>query len=362
MTDSTWLLSGQIREDEPVRDIAINASPFQIGRRSDLAFSLPSPTVSNVHAEVIERDGQLFLHDLGSTNGTFVNGERVFDEQPLHEGDLIQFATVVFRLKRQDAVSGAATVRGGGCDRAMALIQFDRLISERAVVPFFQPIVKSTDASAIGYEVLGRSHLFGLKTPNVMFQAASQLNLESELSRLCRWVGLEASKGMEGVPHLFLNTHPSELTEIDVLELSLQELREAYPTHQLTLEIHEAAVTDPSTMRRLRVQLDSLNMGLAYDDFGAGQARLIELAEVPPNYLKFDIKLVKDIDKASTQRQHMLGSLVKMVSELGISPLAEGLETQAEAETCIDLGFELNQGFYYGKPVPVDVLGKRSSG
>lgn len=355
-TDSVWLLSGQVLDGEPVREIPINVSPFQVGRRSDLSFSIPSPTVSNLHAEIVERRGILLVRDLASTNGTFVNGRRVDVEEPLHEGDLVQFANVVFRLKRQDTVSGVATVHGTNCDRAMALIQFDRLMSERAVVPFFQPIVRTDDRSTIAYEVLGRSHLFGLKTPNVMFQAASQLNLEAELSRLCRWVGMDAGKGLSGSPHLFLNTHPVELVELEVLELSLQELREVHPHNAITLEIHESAVTDPSMMRSFRTMLNDLNIGLAYDDFGAGQARLLELVEVPPNYLKFDIMMIKDIDIASSQRQHMLGSLVRMVNELGISALAEGIETKGEAEMCADLGFELNQGFYYGRPAPVGVL------
>ena len=47
----------------------------------------------------------------------------------------------------------------------MALIRFDRLISDRAVVPFFQPIVNVRDRTVVGYEVLGRSEVYGLKTP-----------------------------------------------------------------------------------------------------------------------------------------------------------------------------------------------------
>ena len=226
---SMWLLSGQVDDGEPVRDIPVNTLPFRVGRRSDVSFRIPSPTVSNLHAEIVEHNGQLILVDLGSTNGSFVNGHRVVDEVALHEGDLVQFANVVFRLKRQDALNGSETLQGENCDRAMALIQFDRLMTERAVIPFFQPIVRSKTGQNVGYEVLGRSHLFGLKTPCVMFQAASQLNLEAELSRLCRRVGLEASAQLPNPKRLYLNTHPTEMTDLDVLQLSLQEIREAFP-------------------------------------------------------------------------------------------------------------------------------------
>ena len=348
--ESVWLLSGQVAEGEPVRDIPITSTPFQVGRRSGLSFQIPSPTVSNVHAEIIEGNGELVLVDLGSTNGTFVNGRRIEGTEGLHEGDLIQFANVVFRLKRQDSATGVDTLQGDNCDRAMALIQFDRLMGERAIVPFYQPIVRNGDHAAIGYEVLGRSPLFGMKTPGLMFQAAAQLNLEAELSRLCRWVGLEKCARLPGHPTMFVNTHPAELKDVDVLELSLQEVRGAFPELPITLEIHEGAVTDPCAMRELRTTLDSLGMGLAYDDFGAGQARLIELIEVPPNILKFDIALTKGIDRAPAQRRHMLATLVRMVRDLGILALAEGMETKGEAQVCLDLGFDLHQGFYYGLP------------
>jgi EAL domain-containing protein (putative c-di-GMP-specific phosphodiesterase class I) len=103
-------------------------------------------------------------------------------------------------------------------------------------------------------------------------------------------------------------------------------------------------------MRSLQAALQELNIGLAYDDFGAGQARLVELAEVPPDYLKFDICLIRDIHRATADRQRMLKSLVDMVTDLGIAALAEGVETADEHEACQQLGFSLGQGFYYGKP------------
>ncbi len=356
LPETMWLLSGQVDEGEPVKEIPISSLPFRVGRRSNASLRLPSPTVSNLHAEIIERNGQLMLHDLGSTNGTFLNGQRIPVEAYLHEGDLVQFANVVFRLKRQDAAGPSDTLQGENCDRAMALIQFDRLMTERAVVPFFQPILRSDNKRIIGYEVLGRSHLFGLKTPNVMFQAASQLNLESELSRLCRWVGVEIGTRFSPGEPLFVNTHPSEMADMDVLLLSLQELRDAFPECPVTLEIHEASVTSPSAMRELRAALDDLGYHVAYDDFGAGQARLIELIEVPPDILKFDLALTKEIDTAPLQRQQMLATLVRMVHDLGVVSLAEGMETEGEAKTCIELGFELNQGFYYGMPAPIEEI------
>ena len=319
----------------------------------DLALRLPGATVSNLHAEIIEKDGALWVRDLDSTNGTYVNSTQIQGEAILQEGDFVQFASVIFRVHREAPEGISQTHHAETCDRGLALIQFDKLMSEQAVLPFFQPIVSFTDLEPIAYEVLGRSRLFGLNEPKEMFMTAALLNLEGELSRMFRWHGVEVSAAMPGQPHLFLNTHPVELTEPAVLDLSLRDLREAYRDVPITLEIHESSVTNPKTMRELRAELTDLKMGLAYDDFGAGQARLIELVEVPPDYLKFDMKLIRDIHEASSQRQQMLAALVHMAQDIGIATLAEGVELEEEGATCVQLGFEFAQGFYYGRPAPV---------
>lgn len=71
---------------------------------------------------------------------------------------------------------------------------------------------------------------------------------------------------------------------------SMQAMREFEPDLPITLEIHEAIVTGPSRIAELRAALRDLNVTLAYDDFGAGQSRLLELFAVRPEYVKFDMR------------------------------------------------------------------------
>jgi EAL domain-containing protein (putative c-di-GMP-specific phosphodiesterase class I) len=66
--------------------------------------------------------------------------------------------------------------------------------------------------------------------------------------------------------------------------------------------------------------------------------------------LKFDMSLVQNLESASNERQRMLASLVQMVSDLGVAPLAEGVELAADHEICRQIGFQFGQGFYYGYP------------
>lgn len=348
---ATWFLIGPFDSAETTRYLPIYTLPFVIGRQPGLALSLSSKTVSSLHAEIVEAGASLVLRDLGSTNGTYVNGRRLTGTVALHHDDLVQFANMAFRVQRQAASNSQHTTCEDSCDRALALAQFDKLMADRAVTPFFQPIVLMAGGEVMAYEVLARSRLFGLETPKEMFGIAEQLNAEVELSSMLREEGIRAWQAVGQPQHLFVNTHPRELAESGLIE-SLRTLRESFPSQQVTLEIHEAAVTDAQQIAEIRVALDELKIGLAYDDFGAGQSRLNELVQSPPDYLKFDISLIHDIDAATLHRQQMVVSLVQMACDLGIISLAEGIETPAEAATCLQMGFELGQGYLFGRPAP----------
>jgi EAL domain-containing protein (putative c-di-GMP-specific phosphodiesterase class I) len=350
--ETAWCLVAGAGQTGAPRHVRVHTTPFTVGRRPEMNLTLSCSSVSGRHAELIFDGEALWVRDLKSTNGTFVNGSAIESATELKPGDYVQFAKVVFRVGQETIMSNSHTQLGASADEALALIQFDKLISQRNVTPFFQPIVSVTDGARVGFEVLARSRLFGLQTPAAMFSAAQVLELEGELSRMCRTEGLVAAGQLHSPRILFLNTHPCELADLAKLGSSLTELRTMYPAQPIALEVHEAAITDDKAMRELSAVLAGLEMLLAYDDFGAGQARFVELVEVPPHYLKFDMKLIQGIHAASAARQQMLATLVHMARDLGIRALAEGVECQAESDTCHQMGFELGQGFHFGRPAP----------
>jgi EAL domain-containing protein (putative c-di-GMP-specific phosphodiesterase class I) len=349
---STWILTGRLGQDEHPSNIPLRTMPFQVGRRNDVALCLGRRSVSGIHAEFISEGEALVLRDLQSTNGTFVNGDRIADRIEVHQGDLIQFADMPFRLGCQSKESDSRTIQEDVYDRALGFVQFDKLLHERAIVSYFQPIIDLRDCRTIAYEILSRSRLIGLETPAAMFYTAAQLNMEHELSRLMRIEGVRTSAMFPEPPHIYLNTHPIELVTGGFLEM-MTALRRLAMCQPITVEIHEAAVTDVTTMKEIKAGLDGLGMTLAFDDFGAGQARLCELAEVRPHCLKFDRQMIHEIHRASHDRQQMLANLVQIVLELGVIPLAEGIECAEEGTVCSQMGFTLAQGYHYGMPAPV---------
>src|SRR5260370_41738699 len=107
----------------------------------------------------------------------------------------------------------------------------------------------------------------------------------------------------------------------------------------------------------LRGKLSEMGIGIGHDDFGSGQARTLELAEGPPNFLKFDQRFICGIERAPASRRRLLASLVAAARELQVNTVAEGVETAAETELCAKLGFTHAQGYHFGRPMAADQLG-----
>ena len=346
-----WVLTGRPIESEDSRSFTLSTLPFRVGRKSGLSLTLPRSTVSGLHAEFFETDKKLFIRDMASTNGTFVNGTRLAGQCELRDGDLVQFADVPFRLNRSDSSRPSHTRSKDACDQALAIVQIDRLFTGKTVTPYYQPIVDIRTKRLVAFEVLARSRLVGLETAKFMFSAAAQLGLSTALSEKLRHIAIEEGEWFDESPHLFLNTHPCEV-QVNTLLESCQELRRLNPHQRITIEIHEAAITQVDEMVALRRGLDEIDMKLAFDDFGAGQARIVELAAVRPQFIKFDRSMIQNLDAADASRRRLVANLVSMVVELGIVPLAECVETVDECAACIEAGFVLSQGFYHGKPMP----------
>ena len=354
-----WYLEGFVDDSRHLRRVPILSVPFRIGRHPDQDLTLDSGAVSGRHAELRATDGELEVVDLGSTNGTLLNGEPLTSVMPLKDGDILQLATLEFRLcvlepGRTEALLGSTTEIGQTLPSLLVerTVRFRELLEREAVTVHFQPIVGIADRRPIGYEMLGRSRLDSLPLGSwELFEIAAVVGAEAALSRLFRRRGVADCARMPAELIYFLNTHPAELREEGLLE-SLERLCEEHPRPRLVLEIHEAAITRPASMARLRKGLARLGVGLAYDDFGAGRTRLGELAAAPPDFLKFDRTMIEEIDREPGGRPKLLAALVEMATDLGIRCIAEGIEREAEAEVCAELGFELGQGYLFGMPEP----------
>ena len=348
----------------PLERIGVLRFPFVIGRAESCDYVVYSNKISNHHAAIVDAEGLPAIKDLGSTNGTFLNGHRV-SEQRLQDGDIIQLAHVELRFRagvgprddRAAAGTDASIERthvalvnpSDSVMRGTQLLQ--DMIAREAVSVVFQPIVELAAKQTVGYEALGRGALPGMdERPTELLTLAEQCDLAVPLSRLFRKVSIQAASRLPAGAKLFLNVHPSELID-DRFGECLADLRDGVrgPDRPIVLEISESSIADAAHLSAVRDVLGHLQMEFAYDDFGAGQARLVELVDVPPQYVKFDRGLIRDVDQVPA-RQNVLRALVTVARRLGIRTVVEGVETAAVAACCQQLGCDLGQGFFFGRP------------
>lgn len=364
--DSQWVIE-HIGTDGTRVSRGVTPLPFRVGRDPDNELVITTPGLSRRHA-LIARDisGRLKLVDLNSTNGSFVNRERIDGSRILKDNDIVHFGNAEFRMREvlsEDGIfSGISETRTMLVPNGMLSelfvpneAEFLALLDGHGLSGAAQPIVRADDHGAIhGYELLGRaSHPLLPVLPGRLFEIAGALDREVDLSRAFRRFGIAAiAPRLKGYP-LFANTHPKETFSTEFFR-SLSELREQMPELDLVVEIHESAVTELGQLRELVARFRDIGVRFAYDDFGAGQARLAELGDVSADFVKFDMSLVRDLHLASARKRRVVHDLVRLVHDLGSVPIAEGVEMQAEAELCREMGFELIQGYLTGKPIPAE--------
>ncbi|WP_319404509.1 EAL domain-containing protein [uncultured Desulfosarcina sp.] len=351
--DSKWLVN-------------IKSVPLVIGRADDCDLKLSNGLISRHHSEIRISSDLMWIRDLKSTNGTYVNQNKVKNAQLLEPNDTISIGNYKFKVKTISSSISTKEPETIPATYSKDFINFDlssfepklrMLIHDRNVIPHFQPILKFPDMAEVGYEILGRVGNEGLPSnPAELLELAECLGCGSELSSLFRETGVELGKHIHGSPLLFVNSCEFEINGIDDLLASMQRIRDIAPSNKIVLEINEKTAAETNNLILLRDALEKMDMGLAFDDFGVGQTRLVELSNTPPDYLKFDISLIRKIHLAPKRLHQMVSTFINASHDLGILTLAEGIECSEEAKVCQELGFDLGQGYFFGRPAPIDAL------
>lgn len=361
----SWYLESYFESPTRITKMSITGLPQIIGRDDQLTYTIRNPSISRKHARFFEQNSNIYLEDLDSSNGTFVNHVRIHEPTVLNHGDIIHLGDAELRILRHGTVQGLHDVQIATDDATRVLTQMplsqqfptgvhdlEQLLHDVDIAMVFQPIIRDSSMANCGYEVLGRGSNSKLPpSPMALFTIAESVGLEVELSELMRDQGVAVANNANLKGELFVNTHPQELVEFDRLLKSLHNLRKNNPNIPLVLEIHEHCVTnDWDLLRTLKSELKKMQMKLAFDDFGVGQSRLMEMIEAKPDIIKFDHALIQNIDSADPSRVNLLRHLKNLAEDLGIESLAECVETEAEYLVCKKLGFHYYQGYYFAKP------------
>lgn len=213
----------------------------------------------------------------------------------------------------------------------------------------YQPLVRLEDLSIFAYEALARCSHDKLRNPHVLFNVAEQGDRVWPLSRRLRKLAVTPEIELPSGSLLFVNLHPSDFEDPELLAPETHVLALA---DRLVLEVTErAAIGDFDTFRANIDKLRSFGLRVAIDDLGSGYAALSAAAELDPEFIKFDMTLIREIDQ-SPIRQNLVRNMVAFAVEAGAEVVAEGVETEAELNTVRELGCHYVQGYLLARPAP----------
>lgn len=247
------------------------------------------------------------------------------------------------RMKRQ-TMKLLGQVESSAGDRAGLIASFDRALETMWIA--FQPIA-DRQGGTFGFEALLRSNEPSLPHPGAVIGAAERLDRLDELGRRIR--GLVAEQARELAPEtlLFVNLHTRDL--LDPM-LASPDAPLSQHAHRVVLEITERSALDDIKDVRARVaSLRALGFRIAVDDLGAGYAGLTSFALLEPEFVKFDMSLVRNV-QTSPIRQKLIASMTTLCKDMGMRVVAEGIETLEERNAVRGLGCDLFQGYLLGRP------------
>jgi len=231
-------------------------------------------------------------------------------------------------------------------------------------VAHYQPVVALADHRVVGYEALVRwQHpRRGLLMPGDFLAIAEESGLITGIGRA---VLEHACAVIAANPHagaISVNVSAVELARDDWAETFIAVLhRHGVDPRRLIVEVTETAVLSlgPHTVGGLDA-LRSLGVGLHVDDFGTGFSSISLLRDLPVTGLKLDASFVADLGDGGSSGAAdggrgagaLSAGLAGLVTHLGLTGVAEGIETAAQAEELQEQGWLHGQGYYFGRPAP----------
>ena len=226
----------------------------------------------------------------------------------------------------------------------------------------YQPIVDLETAEMSGVEALLRwqDPNGGIIPPGEFIPLAEEMGLivaigDWVMEEICRQSVAWRDEGLD--LKISFNLSPRQLWQSEMVEKVLNHLATAQVNpSQVIVEITESsAMTDPERTQRILWDLHARGVRLAIDDFGTGYSSLSRLKHMPVHTLKIDRSFVMDIPD-DQDAGNMVTAIIQLAHSLGMSPLAEGIETADQWRFLVEKGCLLGQGFYFSRPVPASQI------
>lgn len=234
-----------------------------------------------------------------------------------------------------------------------------RAISSDEIEIHFQPICRLADLGVAGLEALARWRhpTKGLLPPMEFISLAEQAGMISEIGQIvlasaARQLGVwQRVLRRDDQFFVAVNISPTHFLENGFLEqVQTVLLREGLKPNSLKIEVTESVIMrHPDRAMRLFERLRSLGVGLACDDFGTGFSNLSSIRDLPFDTLKIDRSFLAP-ESLDSRGGMIISTITDLAHGLGMSVVAEGIETQMQIDRLAQLGCDLGQGYFIGEP------------
>jgi diguanylate cyclase (GGDEF)-like protein/PAS domain S-box-containing protein len=316
---------------------------------------------------VIERVHGAFTRPIPTRNGlvsvTGSIGVAVAREPGVDAEDLVRDADVALRRAKGQGRRGHAEVFDAALaeevrHRLELAAQLRGALQRRELRVVFQPLVAMVDGMPIGCEALLRwDHPErGELLPGAFLRIAEDDGLIVPigawvLEESCRQLAAWRAQGRD--LWVSVNVSARQLAQIDFVAVVERALRESgVPASAICLEVTETAVLRrPDVARRALDALRTLGVRVALDDFGLGYSSLTHLKALPVDVVKVDRSFVADLVR-STEDRAVVEAVLTLARRMGLTVIAEGVETADQDELLREMGCPVVQGYLYGRPVP----------
>lgn len=293
-------------------------------------------------------------------------GGSLFPAHGATAAELLKSADIALYAAKADARGRLLTFEPqmrAGLQRRSSMLSIARdVVRDERVVPFYQPKVALRSGRVCGFEALlrWRHGSLGMQAPATIAAAFDDLELAVGLSErmldgivgdMRRWLdeGLDFGR-------IAFNLSPAEFRRDDLVDRILGRLdKAAVPTDRLELEVTETVFVGRGA-ECVATTLDTFaraGVHIALDDFGTGYASLTHLKAFPVQTIKIDKSFVGHLD-SDPGNAAIIDAVVALGHRLGMTVVAEGVESEAQARYLLAQGCDMAQGYLFGRSVPRD--------
>ncbi len=320
--------------------------PFRIGRAETADLKIESAQVSREHAEIVERVGIWIVRDLGSMNGTHVNGTAI-TESPLVDGDILKIAESEFTFVESP------------------ISQFQRMVTqplkakEQITLPQAAPpevattrsMMEATLWQAIPTRIFAVTSLRRKNVEAIFGETAKSTHEHQLLSmpqtvrdryrEVYRTRAVELAIELGQSKRLFLTVDKVEIETAHKLLASLELIHDCLPT-EWELGITISVPTELDTLKINEVYREARAQGIlvAFDEFQGNGSQIMHLESLLPEYLILASSMMKDLS-STRQPLRRLGSLFAACDELSIKPVLPHNDCSHTMLLCQEIGYDL---------------------